>query len=106
MSGLPGWITKVTNRALYDIHVPLRNDELAKAHQDAGLSVLHSDYILPVDWSMLGLGHIGPRWLRWPALGTAIAITGPIWALEERGLGLRPNSFTSPYIFCVAELPA
>ncbi|HTN83591.1 MAG TPA: hypothetical protein VL242_07900, partial [Sorangium sp.] len=92
-----------TNRPNYDVHVPLDRDALEQAHRDAGLNVLWSEYILPLDVSLFGVGGIGPRWLRLPAVGAASVVAGVVWALDARGLAPRPNPVTSPYIFCVAE---
>ncbi|KYF89678.1 class I SAM-dependent methyltransferase [Sorangium sp. So ce388] len=103
MRGLVGWVAKVTNRPNYDVHVPLDRDALEQAHRDAGLNVLWSEYILPLDVSLFGVGGIGPRWLRLPAVGAASVVAGVVWALDARGLAPRPNPVTSPYIFCVAE---
>ncbi|WP_437764276.1 class I SAM-dependent methyltransferase [Sorangium sp. So ce281] len=103
MRGLVGWVAKVTDRPTYDVHVPLDREALVKAHRDAGLHVLRSDYILPLDVSLFGVGSIGSRWLRLPAVGAASAVAELVWALDARGLAPRPNAVTSPYIFCVAE---
>ncbi|WP_437894980.1 class I SAM-dependent methyltransferase [Sorangium sp. So ce124] len=103
MCGLVGWVAKVTNRPNYDVHVPLNREALTQAHRDAGLNVLWSEYILPLDVSLFGVGGIGPRWLRLPALGAASAAAGIVWALDAHGLAFRPNPVTSPYIFCAAE---
>lgn len=103
MRGLVGWVAKVTNRPNYDVHVPLDREELVQAHRDAGLDVLWSEYVLPMDVSLFGVGGIGPRWLRLPAVGAASAVASVVWALDARGLVPAPNPVTSPYIFCVAE---
>lgn len=105
MHGLVGWVTKTTNRPVYDIHVPLDREALAQAHRDAGLRVLHADYILPMDWSIFGFTRIASPWLRWPLLAPTIGLVGALWALDERGLAPRPNRLTSPFIFCAAEKP-
>jgi 2-polyprenyl-3-methyl-5-hydroxy-6-metoxy-1,4-benzoquinol methylase len=105
MRGLPGWVTKVTDRPIYDIHVPLDTAALSRAHREAGLHVRWSNYILPVDWSVFGFGRIAWPWLRWPAMGAAFALAGTVWVLDERGLAPRPNPITSPYLFCVADKP-
>ncbi|MDC0678257.1 hypothetical protein [Sorangium atrum] len=95
----------MTNRSIYDIHVPLDREALAEAHRQAGFNVLWSDYMLPVDASLFGVGCIEPPWLRLPVLGAASAVTGLVWALDARGLAPRPNLATSPYLFCVARGP-
>jgi hypothetical protein len=103
MRRLVGWMVKVTDRQSYDVHVPLDREALVQAHRDAGLNVLWSEYILPLDVNLFGVTGIKPRWLRLPAVGAASAIAGIVWALDARGLVPRPNPVTSPYIFCVAE---
>ncbi|WP_437955891.1 methyltransferase domain-containing protein [Sorangium sp. So ce119] len=103
MCGLVGWVTKLTDRANYDVHVPLDREALVRAHRDAGFNVLWSEYVLPIDVSLFGVGSIGPRWLRVPAVGAASVVCNVVWALDARGLVPAPNPVTSPYIFCVAE---
>lgn len=101
MHGLNGVATRRLSRELFDRHVALTPEELAYAHERAGLTVLSATYLAGVN-----------AWVANPGASTAIrralyapflALTRALWAIEDRGLVIRPNRLTSPMVVVVAR---
>jgi SAM-dependent methyltransferase len=106
LTGLVGWIQKRVGRKIYDIHVPLDRDDLSLAHQRAGLNVRACGYFMSANFSVLNFAD-WPRGLAYTlAVKLESALTMLVWALELRGLKIRPNKLTSPYVVCLATKPA
>ena len=105
MSGLYGYVYRIYDRKVYDIHVPLSLKDLMRAHRQVGLEVFLGEHIL-------GIPGVIDRWRVEPALIRRLTrkflfqFSRLAWALEERGLGMPENAFTSPYMICVARKPA
>jgi SAM-dependent methyltransferase len=104
LSGLLGWLQKLIDRQVYDVHVPLDRRQLALAHAQAGLSVIQSRYLVTVNFGALNwsgyrqaIHRIAARLCLYPSAG--------VWVLEELGMPSLPNRLTSPYIVCVARKP-
>lgn len=101
MSGLYGLAYKTLRPAIYAKHVPQTRERLAAAHERAGLRVLRSTYLLGAP---VPLSRPAPQASALTRLGF-MAARG-YFSLEDRGLGMPPNRFTSPYALCAAERPA
>jgi 2-polyprenyl-3-methyl-5-hydroxy-6-metoxy-1,4-benzoquinol methylase len=102
LTGLSGWIQKRLGRAIYDIHVPLDKGTLDMAHRRAGLQVRACGYFMSANFSVLNFSDCPAGFARKAATKLVSAITLLIWALESRGLRIRPNKLTSPYVVCIA----
>ncbi len=102
MSGLYGHLYKIFNRKVYDIHVPLSLKELVQAHSDAGLDVLLHEHVLGLP-GVIDQQRVEPAFFRRLLRKIVFRISRILWALEEKGLGVRENAFTSPYMICVAR---
>lgn len=109
LTGALGRLVKLTNKPIYDIHVPLDAEALGKAHIEAGLKVISCEYFLssgfgvanvsglPVDRSSTKIKK---------ALLKALERTSVItWMIEERTVKLPNSKLFSPYIVCVAAKP-
>jgi 2-polyprenyl-3-methyl-5-hydroxy-6-metoxy-1,4-benzoquinol methylase len=102
MKGLPGWLQKILHPALFDMHVPLTCQELAAAHQQAGMSVVQSRYLMTCNPYVVqsrdahSLGGKSYRLVR----GLAARL---LWGVEGMIGRSWPNSVTSPYVLCVAQ---
>ena len=106
MRGLPGWLQRRVNSAVYDAHVPLDRGALERAHEEAGLRVRSCNYLLGTNWWVLNTEGVRP-WLRKQVFGGLISVASRgSWLVEGIGLGPPPNRFTSPYIICVAKRPS
>lgn len=105
LAGLTGWIQKRFGRAIYDIHVPLDRDALDMAHRRAGLRVRACGYFMSANFGVLNFSDWPAGFARGAATKLLSAITLLIWELESRGLRIRPNKLTSPYVVCIATKP-
>ena len=45
-TGLLGWLQKIINRPIYDIHNIIDKDDLVKAHRDNGFEIVFQDYVV------------------------------------------------------------
>jgi SAM-dependent methyltransferase len=101
-----GWLQRLLDRDVYDVHVPLDRRQLLKANLDAGLKVISCCYFMTWNWSVVNISG----W-RSASLGRIVAriqsaASKSLWWLEQRGVRLRPNRYTSPYIVAVARTVA
>lgn len=103
MRGLPGFLQKRFDRALYDVHVPLAAEEFAQAHTAAGLEVMAVRYFMSMDLYVL---HVDParRLLGNAVKWSRAALMRGIWAAEI-AIGSWPNRFTAPHMICVSRVP-
>ena len=106
MFGLNGAIFKLINRRVYDMHVPMTADMLARAHADAGLEVLDSHYLMSANLNVSFLDQNAPRPLQTFVNGSMYALTRFVWALETVGIKLPVTAFASPYVVVVARKPS
>jgi 2-polyprenyl-3-methyl-5-hydroxy-6-metoxy-1,4-benzoquinol methylase len=107
LTGLCGWMQRLLNRPVFDVHVPLDAAALATAHENAGLQVSSCDYFMSTNFGVISLNGIATRS---PAgLVKRIAVAGLtrlsylIWSIEDLVRPMRPNRLSSPYINCVAR---
>jgi len=103
LNGLPGALQRVMDRAVYDIHVPLKQEELASAHRLAGLELERCDYFLPVALEVLNVESWYKGLPYWVTMRTYGAISRWVWLLDEHVRSLRASRWSSPYIICVAR---
>lgn len=107
MVGWIGFLNKVMNPRVYEIHVPLDPQALAQAHLRAGLQVVDCRYFLSNNFAFWNLNGLEPGTFSWRAkriaLAAAVRFTMLLWAIEEKLGPFKPNRLTSPYINCVAR---
>ena len=101
LSGLNGLIQKMINRAILDIHVPLKRDAFMQAHQINGLRVISCDYFLFINLGVLNVENLRGG-LFYKAARLRSWINEAVWIFERVLPTLRPNRWSSPYINCVA----
>ena len=102
MSGLYGWLYRVFDRKVYDIHVPLTLKDLRRAHRDAGLELVLGEHILGVP-GVIDRQRVEPVLMRRLLRKVVYTFSRFAWAIEERGWGVPENAFSSPYMVCVAR---
>lgn len=103
MKGLPGFLQKVMQREVYDIHVPIDTQSLSKAHERAGLRVSRSQYSLPINLNVVNIEPSRGS-IRYTLFVRLRSWTSKIiWSIQSRVPFLPPNFVTSPYLICVAE---
>ena len=106
LTGALGRYQRLLDRKLYEAHVPLSAEALARAHRDSGLEVECARYLLPFGLEVTGIETWG-----WGAAGLAVkvantAVTRSVRFVDDHILRLKPNRWTSPYVVCVARKPA
>lgn len=104
MRGLNGFLYKLLNRSVFDTHVPLSLNDLQLAHERAGLTLCYSSYLLGLPGILDGDRKEGSRAMR-VLRAIAFHVNKFVSFLEERGIALPENSFTSPYMICGARVP-
>lgn len=98
LHGLTGALTRLLDRAVYDVHVPLDPAALAAAHEKAGLEVLSCRHVLAINLGVVSAASPSPlvaRLTSWTSKA--------VWLAESAGLRIPPNGWTSPYVFCLAR---
>jgi 2-polyprenyl-3-methyl-5-hydroxy-6-metoxy-1,4-benzoquinol methylase len=109
MTGPLGLIQRVLDRSVYDMHVPLDAEALAEAHRAAGLVGVSSEYLLFANTGILNTDELPPSILttakRALLLRPLAALTLALWSVEEAGVSLPPNRWSSPYVICTARKP-
>lgn len=101
--GISGWLTKIANREVYDVHVPLDRSTLYLTHINCKLDVEICDYFLFIN---LGVANF-EKWrgsFFYRGLTRLCSWTSKLfWFFERVFIPLTPNPLTSPYIVCVAR---
>ncbi|HXY09600.1 MAG TPA: class I SAM-dependent methyltransferase [Terriglobales bacterium] len=103
MNGLVGLLQKWLGREVYDVHVPLDEKALRRAHEGAGLNVLRCEYFCFSHFGVLNLDRRRQSLVGLWLSRALVASSALIWLLERAGAKLPANKVTSPYIICVSE---
>ncbi len=109
MAGATGWVTKVTNRPVYDTHQVIDREQFATAHRLAGLKLHSCDYFISANPGVVNLegAPVGP----WRAVAQRVAVAAlsrlawGLWALERRTTTEPLTRTWSPYVVAVASRP-
>lgn len=109
MHGMTGFVQRILDKKVYDIHVPLTAEVVREAHEEAGLSIVSCDYFLSTHFGVINLNSIRVYsfewWIKKVTLAVLARISMGIWWLE-RLLGPLPTSRVfSPYVNCLATKP-
>ena len=103
LNGIPGFITRVFNRPVYDIHNPLDCKAIIKAHNGTGLRVKRCEYFLFFYWNAINLENINGT-LRYKILRlVGKNITKLLVFVQKHGVYIKPNRTTSPYLYSLSE---
>ncbi|MBX9805940.1 MAG: class I SAM-dependent methyltransferase [Alphaproteobacteria bacterium] len=104
MPSIIGFIQKLVDRSVYDVHVPLTKEKLAFAHKEGGLNLISCDHFMSINLSVVNSGAFSSHRLN-ALLRHVLSGTSKIcWALEKYGLKIPKNRVTSPYIIAVAKM--
>jgi 2-polyprenyl-3-methyl-5-hydroxy-6-metoxy-1,4-benzoquinol methylase len=101
--GVIGALQRTLGREVYDKHVPLGRDALARAHRDAGLAVASTAWFQSTNFGVLnfpGAGR-GRAMLRYGLCQASRAA----WRLEELGIPMPATRLLAPYVACIAHKP-
>ena len=103
MRGLPGFLQRLLDREVFDLHVPLACSELLQAHAACGLEVVAAGYILPIHLGVCNLGrHAGGFGWRKP-LFYALLIASTTLQWLGRIVPLPRSEMLSPYVYVLAR---
>jgi len=110
MCGLVGFLQRVLNRPVYDIHQILDPNALRAAHEAAGLDVLSCEYFIFNNFGVCNLNKLRTHGASWIIKKSVTGVLGRISMLtgfiEDRTGDLRPGRFASANINCIARRPA
>ena len=105
--GAAGWIQRVFNKAVYDIHVPHSRESLTYHHLAAGLEVVHSEYAVPIDFGVVEIGGATNDALL-PAKKRILyglrLLTGAMWWIDRR-IRLPVTRLLSGFVIVAARKP-
>ena len=106
MVGVNGRLQRWFNKPVYDIHVPLGAPELAAHHAEAGLTVLASQYVVPLDFGVVDIDELpdgAARRVKDRILFGLRLLGGCVWWLDRRIGPLTPGRLTGGFVFVAAE---
>jgi cyclopropane fatty-acyl-phospholipid synthase-like methyltransferase len=107
MAGFTGFLQKVLNKQVYDLHVVMNNKSLKSAHREAGLSIDEGGYFLSFNPSMINIvGHDKKSKVdssKKLIFYLLYQISKIIWVFERQFFSLPATRIFSPYIFCTAR---
>ena len=103
--GVIGWVQKIINRKVYDIHVPLTVGDLAQANTDSGIQVLVCDYFLSANFGMCNLSGVKTKSLAYMVTRPLVAIlrrvSNLVQLIESKIKVFNPDQRIATYIICV-----
>ena len=107
MAGLIGHVQRLVDRAVFDIHMQLKADDLRQAHEQSGLEVLKCNYFLSTNFGVCNIEKRTPQTISWLCKKSLVAallrVSMAVWLVEECVASIKPNHVTSPYIACLAR---
>lgn len=98
MHGITGFLQKLVDRSIYDIHVPLDKKDLTDAHLNAGMKSPDCGYFMSINLGVVNSGRFSSHPLNNGFRHLLSIISKMFWLLEKYRICLPPNKFTSPYI--------
>lgn len=108
MAGINGWLQWAFNQPVYDIHVPLTAEALARHHAAAGLNVVSAEYVVPFDFGVVDIDELPDgleRRIKDRVLFLLRLFGGCTWWLDRRLGPVRPGVLTGAFIVVAAEKP-
>lgn len=103
MNGINGFLQKMIDRKVYDVHVPLSKKDLTKAHENSSLLLKKCDYFLSVNLSVINSGTFSSSRYNKYLRHLLSSISKTFWSLEKLKIKIPCNFVSSPYLISVAE---
>ncbi len=100
-----GFIQKLVDREIYDIHMPLTKKKLINAHSQAHLPLKECDYFMSINLSIVNSGSFSNHPLNKYLRHGLSASSKIFWILERYGLKIPKNWLTSPYLIALHQAP-
>ena len=103
MFGSNGLLTRLINRPVFDMHVPINLAMLQSAHAEAGMEVLEAQYLMPINLNVAYPRSDYPKAVKKVINGLFSWTSKSVWMLDRIGWGLPPTPVFAPYLACVAR---
>lgn len=104
MAGLNGWLTKIWNRPVYDMHIPHDRETFLAGHKIPGLEVLSCEYLGSTNFGVLSSCFSGQRGLNYWVYKQLTRLSKLIWLLESKLGRLPATKIFAPYIVSVSRV--
>ena len=109
MTGANGYVQKLVNKPVYDIHVPLDKNDLSTAINSAGLELINAEYLLSIGFPVTLKGKDKPNpnlKLKKNFVLTLSRFSKIIWLIEKvTGISMPEGKAFSPNIMTIAQKP-
>ena len=102
MRGLNGWLTRLLNRRVYDIHVPHDLEAFRRFHRQAGLRILESGYLCASNFGILSSYVEANRSWKWSFYKALTRLGKMLWYMEDKFGDLPRTALFSPYLYAVS----
>lgn len=102
LKGVPGYLQKVLNKEVYDIHKPSHKEDLETFHKNCGLRILYAGYVGSLHFGVLNFTKKSSGFLYYPAKAVFYIFNQLVYHTRHV-LKWPPNSLTSPYVLVIAQ---
>jgi len=104
MCGLTGFLTKLMNKSVYELHNTIDRNTLKQAHNESKFNVEFCNYLAFINFGVLSSCVIGDKsWLIKILYLFLWYFTKITWAMEKIFGKFASNKITSPFILCIAR---
>ena len=103
MSGLNGWLTKLFNKAVFDIHVPHTKESFKAGHVAAGLEIIEYGYLCSNNFGVLSSCFADQSGVKFFLYKQLTRVSKVVWWFESKFFAFPAGRLFSPYIYAVAK---
>lgn len=103
-SSIIGFLQKLVDRSVYEVHVPLTKKMFVKAHEQANLTLKECDYFMSINLSVVNSGAFSNHPFNKYFRHGLSAPSKILWILERYGFKIPENPLTSPYLIAVSSI--
>lgn len=103
MAGSLGFLAKIINRAVYDIHVPYDREDLRYGHDRGRLQLVSCEYFGSSNFGVLSSCVNNSEGLKWQVYLWLSRLSKVGFMIERKFWRLPATKLLSPYILAVAE---
>ncbi len=103
MAGSIGFLTKLFNRKIYEMHNPHDLNSFLEGHRKAGLTVISGGYLGSINFGVLSSCFEKHKGLSWHTYVFLTRLSKAIWLLETKFGDLPRSGMFSPYIYAISR---
>jgi cyclopropane fatty-acyl-phospholipid synthase-like methyltransferase len=103
MNGVIGFLTRIINKKIYDLHNPHNLMSLKSAHSNSGLKILSAGYLCSNNFGVLSSCFNSPSGFYYHLYVLLSRISKVFWKIETIFHELPKGYFFSPYLYVVAK---